>query len=51
MKTVVIAGYPVTFKEKELAALIGPETIKQISMKKNRAELTFHTVKLAKAAL
>ena len=46
-KTVVISGYPAHFKEKELAQMIGADTISEICLKKNRAEITFHTLKLA----
>lgn len=50
-KTVVISGYPTFFKEKELLQLMGAEKIEKISLKKNRAEITFYTVKDFKTSL
>jgi RNA recognition motif-containing protein len=50
-RTVVIAGYPPSFKEKELMQLIGADSIKEVCMKKNRAEITFKSVKLAQSSL
>lgn len=47
----MIAGYPPSFKEKELMQLIGADTIKEVCMKKNRAEITFKSVKLAQSSL
>lgn len=47
----MIAGYPSHFKEQDLIQLIGAETISQIKVKQNFAEVTLRTLKLAQTAL
>jgi hypothetical protein len=42
-RTVVISGYPKSFKEDDLKNLIGVKFIKSIKMGLNKAEITFKT--------
>lgn len=44
-RSIIISGYPAYFKEKELMKLLGENAIEKISLKKNRAEITFHTAR------